>query len=61
MNPFPRHEAREQELDRKGWQIIDTIDYDTHKSPLIKGKYPEGSVWIFTTGRVWAPPTSKGN
>jgi len=59
MNPLHRQQLREQELERKGWRIIDKIDHDTHQSAKVKGKYPEKSVWVYMTGNVWAPPQSK--
>ena len=61
MNPLHRQNLREQELERKGWYVRDTINLEAVNSIQSKGKYPAGSVWIWATGRVWAPPTSKGN
>jgi hypothetical protein len=60
VNAIKAQKLREQELERNGWSIQATIPIETLHSAQSKGKYPEGSVWIWSTGRVWSPPNRKG-
>lgn len=60
MDHFKRHEREMRELERKGWEHVDTIPLDAVNSQKSKGKYPEKTRWFYTTGAVYAPP-SKGN
>jgi hypothetical protein len=51
MNPLHRQNLREQELERKGWYVHDTISIEAVNSLQSKGKYPQGSIWIWSTQR----------
>lgn len=56
MNPRTRQEQEIRDLERKGWQHVDTIPLEAVNSNQSNGKYPQGSRWFWSTGAVMAPP-----